>query len=88
MTKKSENRMSVRLDEQSNAVLEKAAKAGISKTTFINMAIHGASLTEQRNRRDVQLHLVKLQSILELCTDADVKNCMREEINHICQYLK
>ena len=90
MAKKSVNRMSVRLDEESNIKLENAAKTGISKNAFINQAIHEASLTEQRNRRDVQPHLANLQSLLEFCEcrNAETKEAMREELHYICQYLR
>ena len=87
MTKESNNRMSIRLDEQSNVLLEKAAESGISKTSFINEAIHNAPIKESINRRKVQPHLAELQTILNSCDDPDLKKRMRKELHEICQYL-
>ena len=85
---KNENKMSIRLDKDSITILDNASKTGITKTDYINRAIHDSDLTKQTARRSVQPHLARLQSLLECCEDIQTKNEMREELHRICLYLK
>lgn len=83
-----EKKMSIRLDKDSITILDNASKTGITKTDYINRAIHDSDLTKQIARRSVQPHLARLQSLLECCEDIQTKNEMREELHRICLYLK
>ena len=83
-----EKKMSIRLDKDSITILDNASKTGITKTDYINKAIHDSDLTKQTARRSVQPHLARLQSLLECCEDIQTKNEMREELHRICLYLK
>ena len=83
-----EKKMSIRLDKDSITILDNASKTGITKTDYINKAIHDSDLTKQTDKRSIQPHLARLQSLLDCCEDIQTKNEMREELHQICLYLK
>ena len=89
MTKnqKKNKSITVRLDPQSEKILEEQNTKGIGTSIYINRLIHTSGYTRSLHDCRVLVHMANLQSLIEGSDDPLLKE-IREELNELCRYLK
>lgn len=85
---KKENRITVRLSEYSAQKLNEAKKKGYSTSDFVNDLISKSVVNDIKLKRNIMVHICKIQSELEFEQDPEIKKNMREELNLICRCLE
>jgi len=85
---KKETRITVRLSEYSAQKLNEAKGKGYSTSDFVNDLISKSVVNDIDLRRNIMIHICKMQSELEFEEDPEIKKNMREELNLICQCLR
>lgn len=90
-SRKTENRITVRLSQEAYEKCQEAKQLGYSTTDFVTQAILGVQSTkisDQTKRREVLKHFCQAQIIVQNVKDSTLKKELREELDTICQFLK
>lgn len=85
---KKETRITVRLTERSAQKLDEAKKKGYSTSGLVNDLISKSVVNDINLKRNIMVHICKIQSELEFEQDPEIKKNVREELNLICQCLE
>ncbi len=82
-----EKRITVRLSESSIQKLEDAKNKGYTTSNFVNDLISSSVISDIGLRKNIMIHICKIQSELEFEQDPEIKRNMREELNEVCRCL-
>ena len=87
--KKKSNTIQVRLNDQEyQTLLPECSKSEMQISAYVRACLAGSHVTEMENRREIEIKLVEMYSILNQAADSESKSELMERMNDICRYLK
>lgn len=87
MSKKS-SPISIRLSNTAVDKVKSAEEKGYTRSAFIEEAIMGTTIQDQKDIRDIVTHICHLETITADMKEGTVKTEIREELNALCQILR